>query len=149
MIELTTSLLMLASAFSPSGITSVGQESPRIPEQTPVATENADHPVTLESYVKTQFEDTPILAEIARCESSFRQYGPDGKVLRGKVNNGDIGIMQINKYYHEEDATKLGFDIYTLEGNLGYAKWLYNKYGDNPWVHSSKCWKSNPKIAIK
>jgi len=149
MIELTTSLLMLASAFSPSGVGATGQESPRIPEQTPVATEYADHPVTLESYVRKHFEDTPILAEIARCESTFRQYGPDGKVLRGKVNSGDIGIMQINKYYHEEDASKLGFDIYTLEGNLGYAKWLYDKYGDDPWVSSSKCWKANPKVAMK
>ena len=149
MIELTTSLLMLASAFSPVSVSSMGQEGLRIPEKAPVATENADHPVTLESYVRDYFENDPILAEIARCESSFRQYGPDGQVLRGKVNNGDIGMMQINKYYHEEDATKLGFDIYTLEGNLGYAKWLYRKYSDDPWVHSSKCWKANPKVAIK
>jgi hypothetical protein len=149
MIELTTSLFMLASAFSPISVSAIGQESPRNIETAPVATETADHPVTLESYVRDYFSDTPILAEIARCESTFRQHGSNGEVLRGKVNSGDIGIMQINKYYHEEDATKLGFDIYTLEGNLGYAKWLYRKYDSDPWVHSSKCWKGNPKVAMK
>lgn len=149
MIELTTSLLMLASAFSPVSVSSIGQESLRTPEDSPVATENADHPVTLENYVRNYFEDTPMLAEIARCESTFRQHDSSGQILRGKVNKGDIGIMQINKYYHEEDATRLGFDIYTLEGNLGYAKWLYGRESDGPWVHSSKCWKANPKIAMK
>lgn len=149
MIELATSLFMLASAFSPVSTESVaiGKDvATRV--QASVATETADHPVTLESYVRDYFVETPILAEIARCESSFRQHGPDGNVLRGKVNKGDIGIMQINKYYHEEDAEKLGFDIYTLEGNLGYAKWLYGKYDSDPWVHSSRCWKQSPHVAL-
>jgi hypothetical protein len=65
------------------------------------------------------------------------------------VNDDDIGILQINKFYHEEDAIKLGFDIYTIDGNLGFAKALYQKYGDAPWVHSSKCWKKYREIASK
>ena len=65
------------------------------------------------------------------------------------MNSDDIGIMQINKYYHEEEAVKQGFDIYTIDGNLGYAKWLYGKYSDAPWVHSSKCWKKYRDIAMK
>jgi hypothetical protein len=109
-----------------------------------------EHPITLQSYVRGYFKDAPILAEIAKCESTFRQFDKNGNVLRGKVNSDDIGIMQINKYYHQIDAEKLGFDIYTLEGNLAYAKWLYGKYGDKPWVHSSPCWsKYSSKIALK
>ena len=89
--------------------------------------------------MRDYFAKDPILAEIARCESTFRQFDFRGRVIRGEVNKGDIGIMQINKYYHEEDAVKLGFDIYTFDGNLGYAKWLYAKYGDAPWGSSGKC----------
>lgn len=146
-VELATGLLMIASAFSPASASMTGGDREVVGVGNS-ATEATDHPVTLESYVRDYFSDAPILAEIARCESSFRQHGPDGSVLRGKVNKGDIGIMQINKYYHEEDAEKLGFDIYTLEGNLGYAKWLYGKYESDPWVHSSRCWKNNPHVAL-
>lgn len=142
---------MLASAFAPaSGTAAEGTKadaSALIKAPVAAQVENS-HPVTLEAYVRDYFADEPVLATIARCESAFRQYNENGEVLRGKVNRGDIGIMQINKYYHQEDAEKLGFDIYTLEGNLGYAKWLYGKYGSDPWVHSSKCWKANPKIAL-
>lgn len=99
--------------------------------------------ISTEAYVRDYFKDIPLLAEISRCESTFRQYGKDGKVILGKVNSGDIGVMQINKHYHVEDATKLGFDIYTIDGNLGYARYLYGKYGSDPWSSSSKCWKAS------
>ncbi len=157
MFEITSSLLMLASALTPmtgkliadaktSASTTDAQATTTVSEAIP-----DDHPlitVSVEAYVRDYFKDTPLLAEISRCESTFRQYDSKGNVLRGKVNKDDIGVMQINKMYHEEDAEKLGFDIYTLDGNLGYAKWLYGKYGDSPWVHSSKCWVKN-KIAMK
>lgn len=155
MFEITTSLLMLASAFSPmtgkmvadaKGMTvKSAQATTTVQEVMP-----EDHPLTtvsVEAYVRDYFKKDPILAEIARCESTFRQFDSKGNVLRGKVNDDDIGVMQINKYYHEEDAEKLGFDIYTLDGNLAYAQWLYNKYGDAPWVHSAKCWVKH-KIAM-
>lgn len=150
MIELTTSILLLASAFSPLSQT----EASEVKETYAVAPEAqeialTEHPITLENYVREYFKDNPILAEIAQCESTFRQFDKNGNVLRGKVNDDDLGIMQINKHYHEEDATLLGFNIYTLEGNLAYAKWLYGKYGDKPWVHSSKCWSKYSKIALK
>ncbi|HEU5114966.1 MAG TPA: hypothetical protein VFT82_04350 [Candidatus Paceibacterota bacterium] len=141
MIPLTTSLLMLSTAFMP---VQAGQTTQASTSQTV----SSDHPlstVSVEAYVRDYYRDTPILAEIARCESTFRQFDSNGDVIRGKVNKGDIGIMQINKYYHEEDAAKLGFDIYTVDGNLGYAKYLYEKYGSDPWSSSSKCWK--PSLA--
>ena len=101
-----------------------------------------------EAYVRNYFRDTPILAEIAKCESSFRQFDKNGKPLRGIVNDKDIGVMQINTYYHEEDAEKIGLNIYTLEGNLQFAKVLYGKYGDKPWVHSSPCWSKTQSQSI-
>jgi hypothetical protein len=103
---------------------------------------------TTEQYVRESFKDKPILAEIAKCESSFRQFDKEGKPLRGIVNSDDIGVMQINKYYHEDDATKMGLDIYTLQGNIEFAKILYGKYGDKPWVSSSPCWKKSQTDVI-
>lgn len=149
-MELTTGILLLASAFSPLSQAEVSEV--KVAVTTPVEAQElalTEHPITLENYVREYFKDDPILAEIAQCESTFRQFDKNGNVLRGKVNDDDIGIMQINKHYHEEDAVELGFNIYTLEGNLAYAKWLYGKYGDKPWVHSSKCWSKYSKVALK
>lgn len=158
-VELTTSLLMLASAFSSvHGATSTtdrgisSDASGAGTTTVSVAQVTTDHPlatISTEAYVRDYFKDTPILAEIARCESTFRQFDSDGNVIRGIVNKGDIGIMQINKYYHEEDAAKLGFDIYTIDGNLGYGRYLYQKYGSDPWSSSSKCWKQDQKISTE
>jgi len=146
MIEFTTGLLMIASAFSPASTNTVieSKDSNGTSTQPVAITREVTIPLsiaTTEEYVRESFKEAPILAEIAKCESSFRQYDKDGRVLRGVVNSDDIGVMQINKYYHEEDANKLGLNIYTLQGNIEFAKVLYGKYGDKPWVHSSPCWK--------
>jgi hypothetical protein len=95
---------------------------------------------TTEMAVREYFKDTPILIEIARCESTFNQFNKDGSVRRGKVNDMDVGVMQINEYYHLETATKKGYDIYTLEGNMAYAQDLYDREGAQPWSSSSACW---------
>jgi hypothetical protein len=95
----------------------------------------------VEKLVKEYFKNDPILVEIARCESEFRQYDKDGHILTGTVNKGDLGVMQINKYYHADKAKSLGYDLKTVEGNMAYAKYLYDKEGVQPWVSSSPCWK--------
>ncbi len=96
--------------------------------------------VTVEKQVRVYFTDAPIMAEIARCESRFRQFSKDGNVLRGEENRRDVGVMQINEKYHLEDALEMEIDLYTLEGNLSYARHLYEKQGTKPWIHSKKCW---------
>src|SRR6185436_1855253 len=87
---------------------------------------------SVEEYVREYFADTPVLIEIARCESQFRQYDEKGKVLRGVEVHEDIGIMQINDFYHADLAEKLGLDIRTIDGNLAYARQLYEKAGTAP-----------------
>ena len=104
---------------------------------------------SVEAYVREYFKDTPILAEISKCESSFRHIGSNGEIIRGKVNKGDIGVMQINTYYHEKQADNLGIDLTTLRGNLEYAKQLYEKEGTAPWQSSSKCWNKYVAISRK
>lgn len=94
----------------------------------------------IEAQVRAYYADIPIMAEIARCESHYRQYSKDGSIFRGVVNTKDVGIMQVNEYYHLERAKKLGIDIYTVEGNLKYGRLLYKEQGSQPWVSSSPCW---------
>ncbi len=94
----------------------------------------------IEKKVRAYFSDLPIMAEVSRCESHFRQYDKSGDTFRGIVNNKDVGVMQINEHYHLARAKKLGFDIYTVEGNLAYARLLYSEEGTDPWSSSSPCW---------
>jgi hypothetical protein len=147
MIELASTVLLLASVFSPEkAVAETTSVTPIV--LTKEETAASEHPVTLSEYVTRYFKDTPILAKIAQCESEMRQYDEKGNLLRGRVNDADVGIMQINTYYHGRKAHELGYDLRTVDGNLGFAQWLYDKYGDDPWVHSSKCWKS-AKVAVR
>lgn len=102
--------------------------------------ELAQNPETLGAYVREYFADTPVMAEIAWCESRYRHLGPDGEIFRGKVNKSDIGVMQINTAYHEEDAKEMGLDLYSLSGNLEFARHLYVTQGTHPWNSSRPCW---------
>ncbi len=104
--------------------------------------------MTMEAYLRKEFADTPILVDIARCESSFHQFDNSGNIIRGRVNSADIGVMQINEKYHAEYAKRLGVDLYTLEGNIHYAKHLYAEQGSQPWISSSKCWTAG-QVALK
>jgi hypothetical protein len=102
----------------------------------------------IEDEVKEYFKDYPVLADIAYCESRYRQFdNKTGEVFRGKENNKDVGILQVNEYYHKERATKLGFNLHTKEGNMGYAKLLYLEKGAQPWSASSPCWKKTAEGA--
>lgn len=96
--------------------------------------------VSLGAYVAEYFSDAPVLADIALCESSMRHQGEDGEILRGEVDADDIGVMQINTRYHQAQADELGIDIYSLNGNLAYARYLYEKQGVRPWKASMPCW---------
>ncbi len=102
--------------------------------------ELSQNPETLGAYVREYFKDEPIMADIAWCESRFRHLDKDGQIFRGKVVKEDIGVMQVNTYYHEKKAKELGIDLYSLSGNLAYAKYLYEKQGTKPWASSEPCW---------
>lgn len=96
----------------------------------------------VERKVRDVFKDTPVLVEIARCESHFRHYNPEtGEVLKNP-NSSALGVMQVMESYHAEPARNLGLDIRDLEGNLYYAKSLYETQGTTPWESSQNCWGS-------
>jgi Transglycosylase SLT domain len=156
MIELTTSLMMLMSAVytgSPAALDTavpVTTEAEIIVKEQ-VLTEKRATMADIETYVREYYKDTPILAEVARCESTFTQFSKNGKVMRGIENTADVGLMQINEYYHAETAKKFGYNIYSVEGNLAYGKYLYDKKGTAPWSASSPCWgkKVGAQVAVR
>ena len=82
-----------------------------------------------------------LLANIAQCESHGNQFDANGRVLRNMVNHAVVGVFQINENYHAAAARKMGFDIYTSQGNWDYARWLLDHYGTGPWLSSRQCWQ--------
>jgi hypothetical protein len=86
-----------------------------------------------------------ILVEIAACESGFRQFEDLGRtrVLRGKINPHDLGVMQINEVANSDFITGSGRDISTLRGNMEVAQALYNERGTTPWNSSAPCWRDH------
>ncbi len=91
----------------------------------------------IEEKIKSLFLDAPQMVVIAKCESGFRQFGSNGLPLRGG-NGYYIGVFQISEVVHAQAALALGFDIYFTDGNIGYARYLYNKSGTVPWVSCLK-----------
>jgi len=114
-------LVPSASAATTSTTTSTTSNSIQTPAQT-------------EKRVREYFADIPVMIEIARCESKFRQFTDAGNVLRGGGSGGMIGIFQFYELIHKTAALALGFDLDTVDGNLGYARHLYDQSGTTPWV---------------
>lgn len=106
-------------------------------------TKQVSSATSIEVQVRSYFKDTPILAEIARCESTFRHYDSDGSVLTGVVDARDTGVMQINTGFHQKRAHELGLDLTDFEDNMAYAKYLFEKEGTRPWKASSACWNTS------
>lgn len=90
--------------------------------------------------VRSYFRETPIMIQVARCESTFRHTLADGSVLQGRVDPADTGVMQINKRYHEKTAISMDLDLDNITDNMAYAQYLYDKQGTQPWSASAPCW---------
>lgn len=100
-----------------------------------------------EERTRAFFADTPVMVAIARCESKFRQYTDAGTAFRGGLNNNMVGVFQIYKRIHNTQATSLGYDLTTLDGNLGYAQYLYTRQGTTPWTSSKSCWEDSVEVS--
>lgn len=142
-------IMLFAFAVGASGNASATASLPV--EPTIIVKQESDNEIDkdVEAHVREYFSDAPIMAEVARCESHFTQFTQSGKVLRGRVVPEDVGVMQINETYHLERSIELGYDIYTLDGNLGYARHLYEELGARPWLASAPCWAKSKEIAKK
>lgn len=98
--------------------------------------------VDVESAVRAYFADTPVMVHIARCESKFRQYADSGNPLYGGYQGKMVGVFQVYEDIHGDFARGKGMDITTLDGNMQYAKYLYEREGTKPWISSFPCWGS-------
>lgn len=99
---------------------------------------------TILEILKTNFASTtPEMIDVARCESSYRQYNPDGTLFKGWQNDKDWGVFQINTYYHGEKAKEMGLDLTLLKDNIEFAKYLYTTQGLKPWIWSKSCWSKS------
>ena len=130
---------------------SMYQTSPQMPLFASVSDEKAKDGISAVDEIKDALEadlspNHPLIA-VAKCESQYRQFDKDGNVLRGIVNSKDVGVFQINEYYHEDAAAEMGLDIHTLEGNIEYAEHLYETQGLQPWSASQGCWSKNLPIS--
>lgn len=92
----------------------------------------------VEELVREVFADAPIMVKIFECESGMRQFKNEDQVLISPTR--DVGVSQINLKVHAQTARELGFDIYTTEGNLAYARYLYDMRGTRDWYMSRRCW---------
>jgi hypothetical protein len=143
-------LFLSASTFNPgTQVATAAENTPVVEASTakltaaPVdeTTATPEKPiVSVEQYVKQYYAKTPILAKVAFCESRYKMFNADGSVMRGREVHEDVGVMQINETYHAATAKKLGYNIYTLDGNLAYGKYLYETQGVQPWSASAPCW---------
>jgi|SRR5690606_327150 len=102
-------------------------------EEVPVIKET---PSEIKGIVEETFADDPVMITIAQCESGFRQFTDSGNVFLGSGRYA--GIFQIDKYIHTSAALALGFDITTVQGNIGYAQYLYTQQGTRPWTNCAK-----------
>jgi outer membrane receptor for ferrienterochelin and colicin len=143
----SVSIISLLASISMGGanIKATTQDNPAYAVETVSLEQNLDakpaiSTATVEDVVKDYFKDVPVLAKVAKCESQFRQVDKNGDVLRGVQNSFDVGVMQINEKYHLNRSEKMDINIYTLGGNLEYARALYNESGTAPWSSSKACW---------
>lgn len=94
---------------------------------------------TVKLAVEREFGVNSPMVEVARCESQFRQFDNNDKVLKNP-HSPAYGVFQIMASVHETDAKSIGLDIYTLQGNIAFAKVLYDSQGLTPWEASRPCW---------
>jgi hypothetical protein len=104
---------------------------------------------TVQEYIESYFADIPVMIDVARCESHFKQFDKDGSALKNP-NSTATGVFQIMSSIHADAAdANLGLDIYSLQGNAAYARYLYETQGLKPWAASASCWNKSGKIALK
>jgi hypothetical protein len=100
-----------------------------------------------EAEVRAAFADAPAMIAIARCESKYTQFGKGGTALHGGYGGKMVGIFQIYSDIHAAYAKSRGMDIYTTEGNIAYARYLYQTEGTKPWLSSFPCWGNDVESA--
>ena len=112
-------------------------------KEVPVQNKEVDYKALLKQEVERQGltnRDYLILEKIAQAESGFKHFDNNNNVLRGKINNLDMGLFQINLRYHQKQAENMNLNLELISDNIKYAVWLYSKENTKPWNWSKKDW---------
>lgn len=120
-------------SYAPDEITEQTIEVPSIEIKEPI---NDPSAMIYEIFGK----DAQTMERVAHCESTALQFHADGTVVKGIQVPDDIGLFQVNLRYHKAEADRLGYDLFTLEGNAQFAKVLFDRNGLRDWSASEKCW---------
>ena len=131
-ITLTPPSVLKAEAVSNTGVVATSTAI-SIPSATPTSTP------TVKEAVIAEFGSNSIMVRIASCESGFRQFAKDGSVLKNPHSTAK-GVFQVMYSIHNAAALKMGMDVLTTEGNIAYARVLYDTQGTVPWNASKYCW---------
>jgi len=110
----------------------IAEQEPKIEIKVEVETEK-DKIIRL---IKETFPDAPIMLEVARCESGYKN-------VPGQLSD-DFGPLQIN-VVHLPVLEKMGLDRTKVEDNIKFARYLYDRGGLTPWKNSKACW--SPSLA--
>lgn len=96
------------------------------------------------SRLAKKYNQNPVLAQrIIDCEGlAYKRIGNNKNYRNGVMWSTDIGWWQINDYYHEQNALKLGLDIHNEWDNLEYGFILMSEQGTSPWNASKSCWST-------
>lgn len=104
------------------------------------------------SRLSTKYKlDETLARKIIECESKIygnaenKNYRPEWNEDLGTTTmthwSSDWGFWQINDYWHEKSAEKIGLDIYDWKDNLKYGAILLSRDGTRHWNASKWCWK--------
>jgi len=80
-------------------------------------------------------KEANIANRIFYCESRHRQWDDKGKIVSS--HTADVGYAQIHVPIWGEKAKELGYDIFSTEGNLRMAHYIWEQSGRSAWVCSN------------
>ena len=79
----------------------------------------------------SKIDDISVVMAVVECESHFRQYDASGDVLASPTD--DYGVMQINAHYWYEKAVSMGYDIFSIDGNINMGIFILKTSGIKAW----------------
>lgn len=103
-----------------------------------------------EAFLRDYFHDLPVMVEIARCESSFKNIQSNLLYSNGPrrgQQERSFGFFQIHEPNWHALAIELGLDDYQTDAmqNVLLARRLYELEGLKPWRFSKNCWGPNAR----
>lgn len=87
-------------------------------------------------YARLYKVDETLMKKIIRCESRFKIKARNTEAVVGV----DVGLGQINTFYHDKEMKRMGLDIRNVTDNIEYMAYLMAKNGTSDYQASKHCW---------